>query len=384
MKIAYATDYDAQDIANWSGLGSFIAKSLVNQDFDIDYISTSETNLPISLRASLKIKYLFYKNLLQKDYKKDRNLLLLKNYARQIAASLDTSNAEIVFSPGSFPISFLDSKLPIVSWNDATFAGLVGFYPMFSNLCEETIRDGNTAEQAALDRCRLAIYSSDWAAQTAIANYRVNPEKVKVVPFGANVDDDCTLEEVKDLIDSRPANRCKLLFLGVDWQRKGGDIAFKVAEELNRSGLPTELIVAGCQPIITQPLPDFVKPIGFVSKSTKDGRLKIRQLIAESHFLILPSLADCSPIVLCEANSLGVPCISTNIGGIPTIIKNEINGYLFSTDADTSELCKYISNLFLNYDDYKSLALSSFNEYESRLNWSVAGQTVRKIIFECL
>jgi len=31
MKIAYTTDYDAQDIANWSGLGVFITKFLLNQ-----------------------------------------------------------------------------------------------------------------------------------------------------------------------------------------------------------------------------------------------------------------------------------------------------------------------------------------------------------------
>jgi glycosyltransferase involved in cell wall biosynthesis len=84
--------------------------------------------------------------------------------------------------------------------------------------------------------------------------------------------------------------------------------------------------------------------------------------------------------VFCEANSFGVPCISSRAGGIPTIIRPNINGNLFDLDADISEYCDYIHNLFANYVNYKDLALSSFHEYESRLNWDVAGQKVKSLL----
>ncbi|MFM6811314.1 MAG: glycosyltransferase [Dolichospermum sp.] len=83
--------------------------------------------------------------------------------------------------------------------------------------------------------------------------------------------------------------------------------------------------LVGCQPNLDENLPDFVKVLGFIPKSTSEGKNKIYQLIADSHLLILPSIADCSPIVFCEANSLGVPCISRNVGGISTIIKDNLN-----------------------------------------------------------
>jgi hypothetical protein len=44
------------------------------------------------------------------------------------------------------------------------------------------------------------------------------------------------------------------------------------------------------------------------------------------------------------------------------------------------EYCEYIYNIFTNYHQYKELALSAFNEYESRLNWRVAGQKVRDLL----
>ena len=172
--------------------------------------------------------------------------------------------------------------------------------------------------------------------------------------------------------------------MGVDWLRKGGDIALEVTKQLNNVGVSAELTVVGCQPVIDGSLPTYVKALGLISKSTKEGKQQIDRLIAESHFLILPSKADCTPIVFCEANSFGVPCISTNIGGIPTIIKDDLNGKLFSKDAEIAEFCKYISNIFSNYSQYQCLALSSFNEYQTRLNWSVAGKTVKGLLSELI
>lgn len=101
--------------------------------------------------------------------------------------AISTANVDVVFSPGTIPIAHLKTNYPIVFWADATFAGMIDFYPSFSNLCSRSIRDGNRMEQAALSKCSLAIYSSEWAAKTALDNYDVNPQKVKVVPFGANI-----------------------------------------------------------------------------------------------------------------------------------------------------------------------------------------------------
>ena len=68
------------------------------------------------------------------------------------------------------------------------------------------------------------------------------------------------------------------------------------------------------------------------------------------------------------------------MGGIPTIIRDDLNGKTFDREADVTAYCEYIINIFANYSEYKKLALSSFNEYQSRLNWSVAGRTVRDVL----
>lgn len=381
MKIAYVTTYNSrsqkESIKEWSGTGYYIAEALKRQHNYLDYIG------PLKYRFHHKIigkcKRHYYEFFRQR-YIKNSEPIILKDFANQINNKLIGRKVDAVFSATTNPISYLDCDLPIIFWADATFANILDFYPLYSHLCDKAIRDGHLMEHLALEKCRLAIYSSHWAAQTAIEFYKANPSKVKVIPFGANISEERTLEQVRHLIESRSSNKFKILFVAVDWFRKGGDVAFKVAKALNKAGLKTELTVVGCEPILDEPMPDFVKSLGFINKSTVEGRAKINRLFSESHLLILPSLADCSPIVLCEANSFGVPCLSTNVGGIPTIIRNDLNGKLFDTDANINEYCSYIIQLFSNYTEYKKLALSSFDEYQCRLNWSVVGKTVQHML----
>ena len=378
MKIAYVTIYDALNVKNWSGAGYYMANALKNESISLDYIGAlTEKNSRV-----VKAKKYLYRHVVKKRYLQDREPIILRDYARQVTAKLAGIKSDVVFSPGSIPIAYLDCHQPIVFWTDATFAGMVDYYPSFTKLCPESIRNGNKMEQSALDRARLAIYSSDWAAQTAIANYHIDKSKIRVVPFGANIECNRNVEDIKRIVDARPTDRCKLLFLAVDWNRKGGGIALEVARELNRSGLRTELSIVGCRPTTDEPLPDFVQLTEFISKSTTDGLSGIAKLLADSHFLILPSRADCCPIVLSEACSFGVPCLSTNVGGIPTVIKDGVNGKTFAKDAPIEDYCAAVAHLFFHYQEYRDMALSAFNEYRSRLNWSVAAKTVRSLLSE--
>ena len=384
MRVAYVTPFDSRILSvqnNWSGTGYYIAQAIKDQSISLDYVGPLEDKLP--LKAISKSKSRYYR-FFGKNYIKYIEPSILRDYAGQIFEKLHSTKSDIVFSASSDSIAYLECNQPIVFWADATFANVIDFYPAYSNLCKESLKAAHLIQNISLEKSKLAIYSSEWAAQTAINYYNADPEKVKVVPFGANIEGRKSIDDIRASIESRPTDKCKLLFLGVDWLRKGGDVALEVAKQLNDSGLNTELTLVGCQPPDQEVLPSFVKPLGFISKATADGKSKIYQLIADSHFLILPSMADCTPIVFCEANSLGVPCISRKIGGIPTIIRDNLNGKLFGMDVDPTEYCQYIYNLFANYTQYKELALSAFNEYESRLNWQVAGKKVKELLMSVL
>ena len=54
------------------------------------------------------------------------------------------------------------------------------------------------------------------------------------------------------------------------------------------------------------------------------------------------------------------------------------NGKIFAADASIAEYCSYVIELFSNYSKYMALSSSSFQEYESCLNWNAAGETTMK------
>ena len=374
MKISYVTIQDAKNVHNWSGLNYYIANSLKNQQAELSYIDNLHMNE--GLKLTLK-KYLYYA--FGKSFSFEREPLIANQYATQVKKRIKT-DSDLIFSPGSIPIALLETQLPKVFYTDATFAGMLGFYEGFSRLSAETIKHGNYLEQEALNSCKMAIYASDWAAKTAIENYQVDPEKVKVVPFGANIECNRTLKDIKELISCRSRKKCKLLFLGVEWERKGGNQALEVARKLNESGIETELHVAGLNEIPVKPLPPYVINHGYISKASIEGKNKLDLLFAESHFLILPSKAEAFGVVFAEASSFGLPSLSTNVGGITSAVKDEINGKTFSLSSNAEDYANYIHGYFNNKEKYEQLAYSSFNEYEHRLNWKVSGQTIMNLL----
>jgi len=374
-RIAYVTTYDSNDIENWSGSGYFISKTLEKHCGEVVRIGA----LHRYIDGTLRIKHAFYRYLLGKGYLLDRSAKVLKSYADQVARRLNGAKVDVVFSPGTLPICYLKTTLPIVFWTDATVAGLTDFYPDWSGLCDASLRDAKMMEQAALSNCRLAIYTSSWAAETAIQNYKVDPAKVKVVPFGANLEYVPGSNHLQMIIAKRPTDVCKLLFIGTDWYRKGGDIAVAVAETLNRLGLKTQLTVVGCD--INETAPEYVSFKGFVSKKTNEGRALIHQLFVESHFLLVPSRADCVPVVIAEAASFGVPVVATDVGGISTVVTNNVNGHIFPSGPDfITEASRVILNAMETPGIYRQLAMNSFAQYEDRLNWQSAGRRVHELL----
>lgn len=382
MKIAFATHYDLLEKSTWPphlighfGTSHHMAQALKSQCESLKYIGPLEKEY--SLIA--KIEFHIHRILKIKTYHSWAAPSINENYARQITKNISETKPDVIVCPHMNVIAYLRCKQPVVLWTDSLYAGTMNTFPD-GNPCKTSVRHLKTLDRLALNHCKLVIFSSEWAAQLAIKTYKVDPSKVKVVPTGANVECDRSKDDIRNIINSRSAKVCKLFFCGVRWLRKGGDTALKVAKELNNSGLATELTIVGCEPITDEPLPHFVRSLGFVDRSTEEGQKLIESLFKESHFLILPSRVDFTPAVIREASSFGLPSLSTNIGGIPTLIRDGYNGKTFTLEADIAEYCNYVVDLFSRYSEYEKLAFSSFDEYQSRLNWTAAGKAVAQYL----
>lgn len=373
MKIAFVTTYDAEDIRNWSGTAYYMSKALINSGIEIEFIGNLKS---LNGRfTKLRLRNFFYTKVLNNAFGNYKNFYEpqnLKYIARQVQERLKKTDVDIVFSPGAIPIAYLNTTKPVVLWTDATFAVMQNYYDCFTGLNKRTIKNSHLYEKNVIKRASLAIFSSEWAADSAIRDYGADAGKVKVIPYGANVECTRTVSDIININSKKSRSICKLLFIGQEWERKGGDTAIKIAVELNKQGIETELTILGCSPPQSSSLPDFIHVLGFVDKSNKAGESLINNLYSESHFFVLPTIAECTPIVFSEANSFGLPVITTDTGGIGSIIRNDINGKMFGTEIDVPSCSAYLGVIFRNFERYNEYSLSSFNEHMTKLNWSAS------------
>ena len=135
MKVAYVTSYNPTERFRFSGLGYHIFKALEDQGLYLERIGPLHEKFRFLVAAKERlIKQIFNKKLLR-----ERELIIVRNYATQVQKALANIKPDIVFSPGTIPISFVDCKAPIAFWTDATFAGMVDFYPEFTKLSKISI-----------------------------------------------------------------------------------------------------------------------------------------------------------------------------------------------------------------------------------------------------
>ena len=94
---------------------------------------------------------------------------------------------------------------------------------------------------------------------------------------------------------------------------------------------------------------------GWVEDSIK------RQLLEEADIFILPSRFEGLPVSILEAMAFRKPIIATDVGGIPSIVKNGVNGWLLDPQ-NLSQLDSVFEQIFDNRPLLHSYGLNSYRE----------------------
>jgi glycosyltransferase involved in cell wall biosynthesis len=378
MRIGYITTDDPRDVTAWSGLALFIWKSLAARNIEVELIGPLPT--PLYLRKLNHLKWAYYHHVHGQYHWPHGDLMNIKAWSREAGRRLrKIPPVDAVLSATNLSSGLLPGNIPLVVYSDSTLRLLYATYVRHANASWLNRRHADKIEIAGQRRSAALVYASEWAAESARSDYGANPEKVHVVPFGANLETPPTRQEVEQSIAARDRKQIRLVFIGVEWERKGGTVALAVTRELNRMGVPAQLTVIGCSPLIEPADSKFVTVLGFVEKNLS-GQAKIHAELSRSHFLIVPSLAECFGIVYCEASAFGVPSIARNVGGVASAIRNDRNGRLFEINDSPIMMSKWIAAKFRDYEGYRQLARTSREEFEERLNWEVAGEKLEGIL----
>lgn len=363
LRIGYAATQDARSVSTWSGTNLNILDGLsAHPDVEVELIS------PIGQKfRTIFLPFKYRAKFTKEFYGWEREDLALRYFAATIERVVRKKNLDVIFSPGSIVGTRLKSTIPFVFWTDANFHGMLNYYS--TNMSRRTLRQGKRQEEMALRRAEFACYSSEWAAAGA-RKLAADPERVKVLPFGPNMRIEHAAQDVEAWIEKRraaQAKRCTLLFIGVDWIRKGGKVAVETARRLNEAGIPTTLRIVGCTP--PGPVPPFVELLGFIRKSEEAGYKRLIELYSTSDIFLLPSRAEAYGLVAAEAAAFGLPALVTETGGLTEIVREGVTGYRLPLEDDGTGFAEKAKLILGNYDAY---AKNAYAEYQRRLNWETS------------
>lgn len=173
---------------------------------------------------------------------------------------------------------------------------------------------------------RLLLPWSNWTKRSMMADYGVPEEKIVVVPPGVNVDEwTPPAPGVREASLAR-AGKPRVLFVGGDFSRKGGDALLEWFARRGSGGCELHLVTR--QPPALETLP----PGLHIHTGLEASDPRLRALYAESHIFALPTRADCFGVASIEAMATGLPVITTSVGGIPDIVEDGRQGFLVPPD----------------------------------------------------
>jgi glycosyltransferase involved in cell wall biosynthesis len=274
-------------------------------------------------------------------------------------------------------VSNLPTSFPVIYCSDSTQKSLLDYYPEITAIYGARSRRGCVKiEQNVIENARACIFSSKWAAASALKEYGVSGDRVHVVPFGANLE---TLPDRDTFAASEMAGTCRLLFVGVNWTRKGGDLAVAVLDQLSALGVNAQLDVVGAEPPPSSRRASLVFH-GELNKNKKSDVAKLKELYAKAAFLLVPSRQEAFGIVFCEASAFGVPSLTTDTGGIGDAVENGTNGFTLDVNAGPTAYASLIAEYWSNPAKYLQLRKTTKRRSAERLNWERWGERVSEIV----
>ncbi|MAW07487.1 MAG: hypothetical protein CME61_04315 [Halobacteriovoraceae bacterium] len=264
-------------------------------------------------------------------------------------------------------LPFFNTSLPVISYTDSNYQLLNKInYPGFESNDELFKRNIINIESIGFEKVDRVAFTSEWAINETISFFNTSEStKFEKLPFSAQTypplkKEDWSLREIKK------EEPIKFLFVGRDWERKGGLKAIEILERIKSQGLNVSLTVVGCDPKIDLKGSIPIRVIENLDMKKDQEREVLFDLYRESHFFILPVTAEAFGIVFTEALGFGLPVIATNTCAIPEIIEHKKEGFLIDSysEAGQDKVVKEVIEIIKNENDYLKMQNSAFEKFE--------------------
>lgn len=207
-------------------------------------------------------------------------------------------------------------------------------------------------------RIAFFITFTTWCKKSLINDFKIKEENIIVAPGGFDLNLWKT-DKKKSTINVIPY----LLFVGNDFERKGGDFLLSL---YTKYIFPkAKLKIVSNDPY----LKGFKAPKGV---ELIQGITEFKDVIYHyqtADLFVFPTRVEQMGHVLVEASIAGLPLIATDIGGVSEVVRNGVNGYLMPYNASEKEWADKILSILFNekkYNEFKKAGLDLAKKHFSK------------------
>lgn len=223
--------------------------------------------------------------------------------------------------------------------------------------------------ETAMYRDAARVFTMSSHVTTSLLNdYHCSPNAVECVYAGSNS------PAHGNLCSPRLSTDPVILFVGVDWARKGGEDLVRAFVDVRRRHQGARLKIVGCKPDIRVP------------GCTVLGRVplaRMPELYAEATLFCLPTRLEPFGIAFVEAMHAGLPLIGSDIGAVRDLIIEGVNGCRVRS-GQPAELAAAINRILSNPDSCRAMGEASRRIAQERYTWEAVGARFAKSIRQFL
>jgi glycosyltransferase involved in cell wall biosynthesis len=223
-------------------------------------------------------------------------------------------------------------------------------------------------QRSIFKNCDAIFAASNWVKKSIVTDYGIEAEKVFITGLGASVSGDV------DIKDKEPNSN--ILFVGRDWQRKGGSIALEAFKKINEHIPDARFVIVGCSPRVSQP---NVKVLGHLDKTDPAQMRTLTECFEQSTILCVPSVFDCFGFCFLEAQYYGVVPVTFAGEGREDAIKDGVTGVLVK-DKNAEALSEAIIELLKNPNRVREMSLAGYKYVRENFTWDHVAQKVLSVI----
>lgn len=243
---------------------------------------------------------------------------------------------------------------PYVVYTDNTMALTQRLHPAYAPLSPSTASAWQAFEAGVCHAAEAVFTFSEFARRSVIDDYGCPSDDVVAIGAGAN--------QWLTSLDDRAAQGRRVLFVGNQFERKGGDVLLRAWPQVVRRLPDAELILVGPK---RDPAPGFGHGVSWRGRV---DRAELERLYRTSAAFVLPSLFEPWGHVFVEAMGFGLPCIGTDSCAMPELIEDRVSGRLV-IPGDPTDLAHALIEVLADPESAARMGQAGYERVKREMTW---------------